>query len=374
MAKRSRRKQKAPSGSTREKGDIVEQIVATMHQSPGVKVERNVYLPTRDGSRRTREIDVLLTSHIAGYSIQVAIECKNEEKPIGVQRIDEFIGKLNDVGIPTQQGIYVSASRYTTGAIARAKKARIRSLILQELENDSLHNAIRDAFQSLIYLLLTITTIQMENDVPEIPTPHQMLMFYDGNGRICGSVPDIIWRKWLSSNIPDRLGTHELVLEIPDGWLQIVDEKMVKLNGIRAIVQVTAHVINIPGRVHQHKLVSASSKKLELSSLETVYERPSGTYGVNTFQTEKDLQKYIHGQEGITLSVGRFRLPRIRFGPMYWPPSNETARKIVGIMKAYAEGKIEDPRPLDLAEIEGTDLSAIWEPIWSEYKNSPFSK
>ena len=75
--RRKRKKKAAPAGSTRAKGDILEQIVAEMHKTPGVTVERNVFLPVQDESDRTREIDVLLTSKVAGYPICVAIECKN---------------------------------------------------------------------------------------------------------------------------------------------------------------------------------------------------------------------------------------------------------------------------------------------------------
>jgi len=81
-----------------------------MHQMTGVKVEQNVFLPAQDGSGRKREIDVLLSSQVAGHPVRVAIECKNEKEPIGVQKVGEFIDRLLDVGIPTQLGIYVSAS------------------------------------------------------------------------------------------------------------------------------------------------------------------------------------------------------------------------------------------------------------------------
>jgi hypothetical protein len=45
---RKRRRHNAPKGSTREKGDFLEKIIAEMHDMPGVKIERNVFLPTID--------------------------------------------------------------------------------------------------------------------------------------------------------------------------------------------------------------------------------------------------------------------------------------------------------------------------------------
>ena len=51
-------------------------------------------------------------------------------------------------------------------------------------------------------------------------------------------------------------------------------------------------------------------------------------------------------------------------GALYWPPSERTTKKISEIMKAYEAGEIDDPRPLKFTEIEGTDLNAVFEPIW----------
>jgi hypothetical protein len=142
---RTRKKQDAPKGSTRAKGDVLEKIISEMHDVPGVKVERNVFLPARDGSGRTREIDVLITSQVAGFPVRIAIECKNENKPTGIAKIGEFIDKLNDIGLPVQLGIFVSTSRYESGAIQRAKAAGIKIFLLQDITND-LSKAVKDAF------------------------------------------------------------------------------------------------------------------------------------------------------------------------------------------------------------------------------------
>src|SRR4051794_40207647 len=108
-----------------DKGRLVEQIAAMLHETPDVTLESNARIPSLQGNG-SREIDVLISCEVAGYSVRLAIECKNEKDPIGVERIDAFIGKLKDVGIPVQQGIYISASGYTAGAIRRARVEGIR--------------------------------------------------------------------------------------------------------------------------------------------------------------------------------------------------------------------------------------------------------
>ena len=107
----------------KQKGDLLEDIVALLHQQEGVKIDKRIKIPAGGASsKRKREIDVLLTSYVAGYPVKIAIECKNERKKVGSEKIDAFVGKLKDIGIPTQQGIYVSPTGYTKDALDRAKE------------------------------------------------------------------------------------------------------------------------------------------------------------------------------------------------------------------------------------------------------------
>lgn len=47
MAPRKNTKSPTPSASSKEKGNVVEKIVAMMHEAPGVEVRRDVRLPAR---------------------------------------------------------------------------------------------------------------------------------------------------------------------------------------------------------------------------------------------------------------------------------------------------------------------------------------
>jgi hypothetical protein len=100
MVKRSSKKKTGGTASTVSKSKIVERIAALMHDQPGITVQRNRRLPPVGGKGIKREIDVLLTASVAGYAVQMAIECKNEATAIGSPMIDAFVGKLQYVGIP----------------------------------------------------------------------------------------------------------------------------------------------------------------------------------------------------------------------------------------------------------------------------------
>lgn len=371
MRKRKRQRGKKTKLTSVDKGRIVEQIVARMHDLPGVKVETNVRLPSLDEEGRKREIDVLLSSQLAGYSVKMAIECKNERSPIGVEKIDAFVGKLQDVGIPVHHGIYVSASGYTGGAIKRARKAGIRVLTLQGITAEGLVNSIAQAFQSVVYLLLDLIAIKITNKVRSSPHSWQMLVFYDEKGDVCGTVPDLVWHKWSTNQLPSSIGKHEVTLDVPSGWLQIVDGKVEPVISLSVQLRVLGLVVTFVGEVEQYALVDAQTKRPEKFQVNVAFNAPQASLPVAFFQTEEELRDFLRRPETVSVTIGRIRLPRIRVGPTYWPPSERALQKVTELMRAFERGEIPDPRPINIAEIEGTDLQTIWEPIWPEH---PFVK
>ncbi len=149
------------------KGKLVEMIVTGMHDAPDVTVEQNVRVPALRNPKRKREIDVLVSGSFAGYPLRLAIECKNYQSIIDIPKIDAYIGKLQDIGIPTQHGIYVTARGFTTGALDRAKEVGITPLVLTGLTADRLSAEIQEAIQSVIYLLPEITQLSITNNIEE---------------------------------------------------------------------------------------------------------------------------------------------------------------------------------------------------------------
>jgi len=368
---RKRRRHNAPKGSTREKGDFLEKIVAEMHDMLGVKIERNVFLPTIDKSGRTREIDVLITSQVAGFPVRIAIECKNEKESTGIAKIGEFIDKLNDVGLPVQLGILVSASRYESGAIERAKTAGIRTLLLKDV-TDNLSDEVKGAFQSLIYLLATIASVNLSVS-EESPKPSNLSMFFfDDDGRICGSIGDLVWDCWRKEKMPDVIGTHEIDLELPKTWKQKYDDQELIFTKITVKVLVTGHIITVEGALKKYNLIDATNEAVEKWQVKASFPPPFGKHVVTEFHNEEDLEKYLSGRGGITLVSGRFRLPRIRWAAFYWPPSQKALANFQrSLDDAAKQGKTLDWTTFPFNEIEGTDLSAAYEPIWEGHLYKP---
>lgn len=72
-------------------------------------------------SKVDRQIDVLIERDVAGSPIQIAVECKHYRNPLGIGKIDEFVGKLADLQV--DRGILYALNGLTSGAKARAERA-----------------------------------------------------------------------------------------------------------------------------------------------------------------------------------------------------------------------------------------------------------
>jgi len=361
---RVRKKKNAPTGSTRSKGDFVEEVIANMHETPGVKVDRNIFLPAQDGGR-TREIDVLLTSQVANYPVHIAIECKNEKKSVGIEEIDEFIGKLQDVNIPVQHGIFVSASGYTSGAAKRARKAGLKPLVLRDITKQ-FPDVVQQAFQSIVYLLASVSRFQIVNNIKHVERSSEILQFRDVDGNLVGSIADLAWDAWRSGNIPEIIGTHEIKLTLPDGWHQVIAGQVAKVESISVTVKVVGCVITLTGKVSHMSLIDLVERKTERNQIKATFEEPSEPVPVQNLSSEEDLKEFLKLRKGMVLTLGRIRIPRIVWEGIYWPPSKESMKKITTLLEEYQKGNIPDPRPFKISEIEGDDLSQAWAPVWTE--------
>src|SRR5688572_26968991 len=106
-------------GTNKDKGDILEDLVAMIHRGQGLNAAPRQFLPSKANPTDQREIDVLIKARIGPYDRLLAIECRNRLEAVDVADIGEFRDKLDDVGLPHQGSIYV-AHRYTKNAIERA--------------------------------------------------------------------------------------------------------------------------------------------------------------------------------------------------------------------------------------------------------------
>ncbi|MCT9109453.1 restriction endonuclease [Streptomyces mirabilis] len=96
-----------------------EQSVRTMLSTldPAAKVIHNEHVAGRLSGKK-RQIDVLATGTVVGQEVTVAVECKRHGRPSTIQLVDQFIGKLLDIG--ADRGILYSYAGFTSSAVSRA--------------------------------------------------------------------------------------------------------------------------------------------------------------------------------------------------------------------------------------------------------------
>lgn len=80
-----------------------------------------------------RQIDALAVGSVAGQKLNVVIEAKCYGRRVSIGTIDEFIGKLLDIG--AARGILYVAGGFTTGAVKRAERALNPGVALEHLAN-----------------------------------------------------------------------------------------------------------------------------------------------------------------------------------------------------------------------------------------------
>lgn len=354
------------------KGRIAEEVTARMYNAPLRNVERNAALPpvNRD-SKLTRDIDVLLSSPIVSRrSERRAIECKNLNEKVDVEKIDAFVGKLQDVGIPYDHGIYVSTSGYTRDALDRARPAGIKLLKLTGLTEDRLKSLESPASQFSVFYLAQVTGFTVTNNVSVITKSEELMTFYDETDKSCSTVLDLIWNAWQEGELKSEAGEHKLSLKLPAGWHQIIDGKSVPVLGVTATVRVWALAMKFTGISTDHSLIDVADNEVEKRQINASFNIPRDEktiYSLHTFKTEAELKTFIDEPQGAKLTI-RTRLPRIQcMDAFFYPFSRRVAALLNEHMKEYKEGGTEELPALNISEVEGSDLRAMWEPLDEGY-------
>jgi tetratricopeptide (TPR) repeat protein len=354
---------------TARKGKLVEAIVAMLHDMPGVKVERNVELPPVHADRpRTREIDVLLTAMVADYPVRIAFSCKNESKNIKPGKIDEFIGELDDVGIPPQHGIFVCVNGYTSGALDRAKQKGIRTLVLRGLKKNRLASEVAKAFQFNVFLIPEVVGMAVTNTAETAEYEGQFMIFVDDKGQVCGTLADLIVNWWKLGGAPSSLGEYHPEFEVPKGWYQIIRGKPEAVLGASATVRVKGAIITLSGKTKTHILVDPLAQKVTRGQVRVDFDvarKRKVVLPVTMVNTEEELKAFTSRQSEVTIT-SRIRLPRIQLGATYYPWSERVFRLMIERHQKFQAGEIPDVRAFSLEETEGTDLSAALERPWYE--------
>lgn len=317
----------------KNKGTIAEQIVAEAFSAPDVHVQRNVRLPSirrKGGSGGLRELDVLITGRLAGQTIHFAIECKNYSSKVDSPNIDAFIGKLLDVGLPTQTSMFVSTSGFTRPAIERAYEVGMKTLILNGLDPSRTKEVVFEALQSHIFMLCSLKKFSFKTIENEDTAKYTY--FYNQSGQCAGFLADFLWKAWLRGTPPLRCGRYSYNVNIPDEWKYFHDGRRNSIHDLHVEYQVSAMTIQIVGDAITHQLVDASTGRAERQTWKVNFANDCGDSHPETFTTEEALDKYLTRQARARVTVGRVRLPKLIMNQgLLWPMPESIMESLASI-------------------------------------------
>jgi Restriction endonuclease len=114
--------------------DYVEMVYRAIHEaeSPNgstkpVCIERNKIITSHD--RTSAEIDIYWEFDLGGITYRVAVECKNLQKPVAIDKVRDFKDKITNLGL---KGLMVSKSGFTSQARKKASAAGIDLIVIRE--------------------------------------------------------------------------------------------------------------------------------------------------------------------------------------------------------------------------------------------------
>lgn len=118
-------------------GKEFESIVAAIHKQFNKEATITEDEKIKGKSGKLRQIDVAIRTSVLGYKVFIVVECKDYQKKIGIGKVDELIGKIEDVG--ADKGILISNSGFTEDAILRANNDnRIQLSSVIDIKNNKI--------------------------------------------------------------------------------------------------------------------------------------------------------------------------------------------------------------------------------------------
>ena len=132
----SGKKTKSPKNRKSSTGKEYERIVASIHRQFADSAE-----VTENEKIKGRQIDVAIRKSVIGNEILIIAECKDHGRVIAIERVDEIIGKMQDVD--AARGVLVSDSGFTKGARGRAERdGRVDLISVIDTNNSKLRSRV----------------------------------------------------------------------------------------------------------------------------------------------------------------------------------------------------------------------------------------
>jgi hypothetical protein len=130
----------------KKNGKALENLVAVINEAlkekPDTKIYKNHKMPNPNTTGNS-EIDVLIELTCNGYNFNIAIECKDHNRPIEKSVIDAFNSKCALLETINKK-IVVSSNGFQKGAKYSAKRFNIELYTLSDITNDDISSWLKE--------------------------------------------------------------------------------------------------------------------------------------------------------------------------------------------------------------------------------------
>lgn len=109
-----------------------EELVADLHRTGNVTVQRDVTLTGQSGA--PRQIDVLITHREGLYDHKILVECKHWNRPIERLHIDAMATAIRDLG--ASKGVFFTTKGFQSGALHMAQSNSVDLYRVREPTED----------------------------------------------------------------------------------------------------------------------------------------------------------------------------------------------------------------------------------------------
>jgi len=347
--------------SDKKKWKLVEKIVAAAFDEPDVQVQTNVRLRSirrKGGAGGLREIDVLITGELVGQKVYFPIECKDCKRKVDSSAIDEFIGKLQDVGMATQTSIFVTTRGYTTPAIERAQEVGMKTLVLKDNGSISDKKQLLHALQSHIFVGCAIRAVSFVSDSPIVEP--EKFQFFDKASNYIGLLQDFLWESWLRGSISATLGQYSYNLKVLDDFNYLENGNSNDVRDIKIKCEVFAVVFQFTGKANYHHLINSMNGATDRFKLTADFSSSIPRHMF--FQSEESLTNFLNEESAIAkITFSRSKLPKIVMNQgMLWPMSPD----MLECLKNISSQNIEQ----EFLRLAKTGKNSFWnfDPVYSE--------
>ncbi|OIN98111.1 hypothetical protein AUJ66_01535 [Candidatus Desantisbacteria bacterium CG1_02_38_46] len=209
---------------------IMNVYTGLLKKYPGAKVEFRKKIMGK--SNTLKEIDVYTEIPIGPHTYKTAIEYKDYKNNIGIEKVQEFLGKLQDINI--DKGILVTKSGYTEPAEKFAKEHGIDLIELRKPKEEDWEGRAKTIHVQMQIYYPEIFDIELKTDRRELVGKKMSglaneLIFVDENGNIYKNFNKIIQEN-IQNDLTEEIKTVNITFKKP--YFFKIDSEKVSVKGM----------------------------------------------------------------------------------------------------------------------------------------------